>query len=234
MGETIDGKPVNAPVLPGAGDRILARYREAADTVLMDGSTPWDIDEAMVEFGFAMGPYEAQDLSGLDVDYANRKRQAATRDPDRRYIPISDRMVEEGRLGRKAGVGWYRYPGGGGAVIDPLLEDLVREEAYFAKVTRCEYSPEEIRTRLVFAMINEAADLLEEGIVESAWDIDMVSIRDLGFPSSRGGLLSYADAVGPENVLRQIEEFAREDSVVWKASPLLERLAASGQLFHDL
>jgi 3-hydroxyacyl-CoA dehydrogenase len=234
MGETIDGKPVNAPVLPGAGDRILARYREAADTVLMDGSTPWDIDEAMVEFGFAMGPYEAQDLSGLDVDYANRKRQAATRDPDRRYIPISDRMVEEGRLGRKAGVGWYRYPGGGGAVIDPLLEDLVREEAYFAKVTRCEYSPEEIRTRLVFAMINEAADLLEEGIVESARDIDMVSIRDLGFPSSRGGLLSYADAVGPETVLRQIEGFAREDPVAWKASPLLERLAASGQLFHDL
>lgn len=234
MGETIDGKPVKAPVLPGAGDRILARYREAADTVLMDGSTPWDIDEAMVEFGFAMGPYEAQDLSGLDVDYANRKRQAATRDPDRRYIPISDRMVEEGRLGRKVGVGWYRYPGGGGAVIDPLLEDLVREEAYFAKVTRCEYSPEEIRTRLVFAMINEAADLLEEGITESARDIDLVSIDGVGFPRSRGGLLSYADAVGPETILRQIKEFAREDPVAWKAAPLLERLAASGQLFHDL
>jgi 3-hydroxyacyl-CoA dehydrogenase len=234
MGETIDGKPDKAPALPNVRDRILGRYREAADTVLMDGSTPWDIDEAMVEFGFAMGPYEAQDLSGLDIDYANRKRQAATRDPKRRYIPISDRMVEEGRLGRKVGVGWYRYPGGGGAVVDPLLEDLVREEAYFAKVTRCEYSHDEIRTRLVFAMINEAADLLEEGIAESARDIDLISIRDLGFPRSRGGLLSYADEIGPETVLWQIKEFAREDPVAWKASRLLEDLAASGRLFHDL
>lgn len=224
MAETIDT----------TGDRILARYREAADTVLMDGSTPWDIDEAMVEFGFAMGPYEAQDLSGLDVDYANRKRQAATRDPDRRYIPISDRMVEEGRLGRKVGVGWYRYPGGGGAVVDPLLEDLVREEAYFAKVARCEYSHEEIQTRLVLAMINEAAGLIEEGVADSAGEIDLVSVRDLGFPRSRGGLLSYADQIGPKAVLRQIEEFAREDPVAWKTSPWLERLAASGQLFHDL
>jgi len=129
------------PVLSGVcdgfiGNRILARYREAADTILMDGSTPWDVDEAMVNFGYAMGPYEAQDLSGLDIAYANRRRKDATRDPNRRYVPISDRMVDEGRLGKKVGVGWYRYPGGKGRVDDPLIEDLIREEAHFAKVTR--------------------------------------------------------------------------------------------------
>ena len=112
--------PVLAGVCDGfIGNRILARYREAADTILMDGSTPWDVDEAMVNFGYAMGPYEAQDLSGLDIAYANRRRQDVTRDPNRRYISISDRMVDEGRLGKKVGVGWYRCPGGKGRVDDP-------------------------------------------------------------------------------------------------------------------
>jgi len=105
--------PVLAGVCDGfIGNRILARYREAADTVFMDGSTPWEVDEAMVAFGYAMGPYEAQDLSGLDIAHANRRRQDATRDPNRRYIPIADRMVELGKLGKKTGAGWYRYPGG--------------------------------------------------------------------------------------------------------------------------
>jgi 3-hydroxyacyl-CoA dehydrogenase len=103
--------PVLAGVCDGfIGNRILARYREAADTILMDGSTPWDVDEAMVNFGYAMGPYEAQDLSGLDIAYANRRRQDATRDPHRRYIPISDRMVDEGRLGKKGGRGLVSIP----------------------------------------------------------------------------------------------------------------------------
>jgi len=226
------------PVLAGGcggfiGSRLLTRYREAADTVLMDGSTPWDVDEAMVDFGFPMGPYEAQDLAGLDIAYANRKRLAPSRDPNRRYIPISDRMVEEGRLGRKASVGWYRYPGGGGKVVDPLIEDLVREEAYFAKVTRREYSHDEIRTRLVCAMINEAAELLEEGIAASAVDIDLVTIHGHGFPRRRGGLMYYADILSPADVLRQIEEFAKEDPVAWKPSPLLRRLAESGGRFCD-
>ena len=102
--------PVVAGVCDGfIGNRILARYREAADTLLMDGCTPWDIDEAMVDFGYAMGPYEAQDLSGLDIAYANRRRQDDTRDPARRYIPIADHLVMAGRLGRKTGAGWYQY-----------------------------------------------------------------------------------------------------------------------------
>ena len=118
------------------GRRLLARYSEAAETVLMDGSTPWEVDEAMVEFGFATGPFEAQDNTGLDLAHAERRRQDATRDPNRRYIPVADRMVELGKLGRKTGAGWYRYPGGGGKVDDPIVADLALEEARYAKVER--------------------------------------------------------------------------------------------------
>ncbi len=190
--------PILAGVCDGfIGNRILARYREEADTLLMDGTTPWDIDAAMVAFGYAMGPYQAQDLSGLDIAYANRQRQKATRDPARRYIPIADRMVEEGRLGKKSGVGWYRYPGGGGAVIDPLLEDMIIEESYFAKVYRREFTADEIRSRLLRAMIDEANQLLKEGIAQTASDIDLVTVNGYGFPRWRGGLMYYAEQLKP-------------------------------------
>jgi len=224
--------PVVAGVCDGfIGNRILARYREAADTLLMDGTNPWELDEAMVEFGYAMGPYEAQDLSGLDIAFANRRRQDATRDPNRRYIPIADRMVNEGRLGRKTGVGWYRYPGGGGKVVDPLIEDLVREEAHFAKVTRRDFTADEIRRRLLLAMINEAADILHEGIAAKASDIDLVTVHGYGFPRWRGGLMHYASTLGMDNIRDQLRSLAKEDPVVWTPSPLIESLASEGRGF---
>ena len=226
--------PVLAGVCDGfIGNRILARYREAADTLLMDGATPWQIDEAMVEFGYPMGPYEAQDLSGLDIAYANRQRQIPTRDPNRRYIPISDRMVQEGRLGRKTAVGWYRYPGGS-KIIDPLIEDLIAEEAWFAKVKRREFTNDEIRVRLLAAMINEAANILDEGIARGAEDIDLVTMHGYAFPRWRGGLMFHADELGPETVLSQVRTYASEDPIVWRPSPLLERIAGSGGRFADL
>ncbi|MCI4666188.1 MAG: 3-hydroxyacyl-CoA dehydrogenase NAD-binding domain-containing protein [Neomegalonema sp.] len=226
--------PVQAGVCDGfIGNRILARYREAADTLLIDGATPWDIDEAMVAFGYAMGPYEAQDLSGLNIAFANRRRQDATRDPNRRYVPISDRMVNEGRLGRKTGVGWYRYPGGGGKVLDPLIDDLVREEARFAKVERQEFSADELRRRLLHAMINEAADILAEGIAQKASDIDLVMVHGYGFPRWRGGLMRYADSLGAANVLATLKELATEDPLVWRASPVLEDCASRGLSLNE-
>ncbi|GKY88036.1 3-hydroxyacyl-CoA dehydrogenase NAD-binding domain-containing protein [Sinisalibacter aestuarii] len=224
--------PVLAGVCDGfIGNRILARYREAADTVMMDSANPWEIDEAMVAFGYPMGPYEAQDLSGLDIAHANRRRQDATRDPARRYIPIADRMVEEGRLGKKVGVGWYRYPGGGGKVVDPLVEDLAREEAHFAGVTRRDISQDEIRERLVLAMINEAAAILDEGIAQSAADIDVVTVAGYGFPRWRGGLMHHADTLGASAILARLRSFAEEDPVAWKPAALIERLAAEGKSF---
>lgn len=234
LGKTLRKIPVVSGVCDGfIGNRILARYREAADTLLMDGTNPWELDEAMVEFGYAMGPYEAQDLSGLDIAHANRRRQDATRDPNRRYIPIADRMVQEGRLGRKTSVGWYRYPGGKGKVIDPLVEDLVREEAHFAKVTRVEYDAEEIRRRLLLAMINEAADILAEGIAASAADIDLVTVHGYGFPRWRGGLMHYADSLTPAKVLADLELLSQEDAVVWAPSPMIRDCAEKGISFVE-
>jgi 3-hydroxyacyl-CoA dehydrogenase len=202
-------------------NRILARYHEAADTVLMDGSTPWEIDESMVEFGYSMGPYEAQDLTGVDIAYANRRHQDTARDPDRRYIPIVDRMLELGKLGKKTGAGWYRYPGGGGKVDDPIVADLALEEAHFAGITRCDYSGQEIRERLLCAMINEAVGLLDEGIALSAQSIDLVAVRSCGFPRWRGGLMFVADTIGAETILARLDTYATEDSLVWAASPSL-------------
>ena len=221
--------PVVVGVSDGfVGNRILARYREAADTVLIDGSTPWEIDEAMVGFGYAMGPYAAQDLSGLDVAHANRRRQDATRDPARRYVPIADRMVELGKLGRKTGAGWYRYPGGEGRVEDPIVADLAIEEARFAGIERREYAPDEIRERLVLAMINEAADVLDEGIAASARDVDLVTVLGYGFPRWRGGLMHHADALGAGAIVERLEALGEEDPVAWRVSPLLRRCAEAG------
>ena len=234
--------PISSPVMLDhvaqlvdgfVGNRIHARYREAADTVLMDGSTPWEIDEAMTEFGYAIGPYAAQDLSGLDIAHANRRRQDASRDPARRYIPIADRMVELGKLGRRTGAGWYRYPGGGGRVDDPVVADLAIEEAHFADITRVDYTAGEIRERMLLAMINEAADLLHEGIAQSASDIDLVTVFGYGFPRWRGGLMHYADTLGATSIVTTLERFAKQDPVAWKISPLLKHCAATGRPIAD-
>ena len=218
--------PIRVGICDGfIGNRILARGREVADMLLMDGATPWDIDEAMVDFGYAMGPYEAQDLSGLDICYAHRKRLAPTRDPARRYVPIADRMVAEGRLGKKVGVGWYRYPGGGGAVVDPILEDLIAEESYFAKVERRAFTHDAITRRLLAAMILEAADILAEGIAARESDVDLVSILGCGFPRWRGGLMHYARSIGFRVILADVEAFAKDDPIVWRPGPGLLGLA---------
>ena len=220
--------PVLARVCDGfIGNRIFARYREAADMVLMDGATPWEIDAAMVAFGYAMGPYETQDLSGLDIGYANRRRQDATRDPNRRYIPIADHMVEQGRLGRKTGAGWYRYDDGR-KEIDPEVMAVVEAAAKAAGVTRRSYTPEEIRNRLLAAMINEAAGILADGIAQSAADIDLVGIHGYGFPRWRGGLMHYADQVGAITLVARLEALVAEDPSVWTVAPLLRRCAETG------
>ena len=221
------------PVISGVcdgfiGNRILSRYREEADIIMLEASNPWEVDEAMVAFGYAMGPYETQDLSGLDIAYANRRRQDETRDPERRYVTIQDRMYELGKLGRKAGAGWYRYPGGGGKVEDPIVADLVIEEARFAGVERTEMNEDQIRERLLLAMINEACDILHEGIATSAKDIDLVTLFGYGFPRWRGGLMHFADTLGPAFILSKLEELNRHDPVIWKPSEALYKCVKNG------
>ncbi|GAB5448465.1 3-hydroxyacyl-CoA dehydrogenase NAD-binding domain-containing protein [Gymnodinialimonas sp.] len=226
--------PVLAGVCDGfIGNRIFSRYKEEADFLLMDGAVPWEVDEAMEAFGYAMGPYEVGDLSGLDIGFAKRRREDATRDPNRRYVPIADRMVNEGRLGRKTSVGWYRYPGGGGKVVDPLIEDLIAEEAHFAGVTREDIPDDVVRERLLLAMINEAADILGEGIARSAADIDLVTVFGYGFPRWRGGLMHYADTWGVAEIVDKLRALEAQDPIIWAVSPVLAECAQKGLALAD-
>ncbi len=215
--------------LQAIGLRLQDRLRVAVDDLLLDGTNPWELDEAMVAYGFAMGPNEAQDLVGLDVAYARRK--AKLRDPHRRYVLISDRMVQEGRLGRKVGVGWYRYPGRGGKVIDPLVEDLCREEAHFACVERRDFTDAEICERLVLAMIHEAAELMNEGVGSAR--IDAVSGEYLGTSQAQRGLIQIADRLGPEAVLARLQDLAKESLADWSPGHVVTHCAAKGLLFAE-
>ncbi len=207
-------------------ERLNTRYWDAADAVLIKGSTPWEIDEAMVAFGFAHGPYETQDLLGLDTAYDCRLRQEARQGKSYRTAPIMERMLDLGKLGKKAGAGWYRYPGGGGKVEDPIVADLAIEEAYFAKITRIEYTQEQIRKRLVLGIINEAANILHEGA--DAHDIDQTAIQKCGFPSSKGGPLFYADTLGAKAIAAALNELAQDGATPWPPAPLFMQCAKTG------
>lgn len=234
MGYAVAKSLGKIPVVSGVcdgfiGNRILAIYREVADTMLMDGATPLEIDNAMVAFGYAMGPYEAQDLSGLDIAHASRRRQDTTRDPSRRYIPIADRLVMQNRLGQKTGSGWYQYPEGGGKVIDPLVENIICNEAQKANITRQSFAQEDIQGRLLLAMINEAANILHEGIAACAADIDLVLVHGYGFARWHGGLMHYADQLGAPYILTELATLCDEDPNLWKPSQLIVECAATGQ-----
>lgn len=226
--------PVVSGVCDGfIGNRILARYREAADGLLLAGCLPYQIDEAMVTFGYAMGPYETQDLSGLDIGFANRRRQDETRDPNRQYVEIGDRMVELGRLGRKTSAGWYAYEDGSRKSVDAAVNDLVCAESARAGVSRRSFEAAEIQKTLLLAMINEACDILWEGIAARAQDIDLVTIFGYGFPRWRGGLMHHADAFGLQEICDGLDALRADDPIAWKPSPLLRHCLTSGITLSD-
>jgi 3-hydroxyacyl-CoA dehydrogenase len=221
-------QPLQCGTGPFVSERLQMRMLEAADTLLMDGATPWEVDEALEDFGYRMGQYEAQDLIGTDVAYTIRKRTVLR--PGRRYIPIADRAVEEGRLGKKASVGWYRYPGGEGKVIDPLVEDLCREEAHFAGVTSRQFSDDDLRERQLLALINEAAWAVGQGC--SASVVDLLTVQALGFPADLGGVMYFADLLGAEAICDALEALAQEDPFAWAIAPVLQDAAKAGLLLH--
>ena len=224
--------PVVAGVCDGfIGNRILARYREAADLLLLHGATSAQIDKAMTGFGYAMGPYEAQDMSGLDIAFANRRRQDASRDPNRTYVHIADKMVEAGRLGRKTGLGWYSYANDGKAATDSLVDALIIAEADHAGITRRHFSDNDIVKRLLLAMINEGANILQEAVAQNASDIDLVSVLGYGFPRWRGGLMHYADQLGMAAILAGLKDFSAEDQHIWQPSQLILDAVKTGSDF---
>ncbi len=200
--------------------------------MLEDGCLPQQVDAAMRAFGFPMGPYEAQDLGGLDIAWSNRKRQAAARDPGERYVRIADRLCEAGRFGQKTGAGWYRYePGDRTPEPDPFVEAVILEESERRGIARRMFDEDEIQRRLLWAMVNEAAAILEEGIARRPLDIDMVEIHGYGFPRWRGGLMFHADEVGIPAVLEDMRRFAEADADgrAWRPAGLLVRLAEEGR-----
>jgi 3-hydroxyacyl-CoA dehydrogenase len=226
LAATLRKIPVVSGVCDGfIGNRILARYREAADRVVLQGALPWEVDQAMVAFGYPMGPYEAQDLSGLDIAYANRKRQRATLTDNRAYVAIADRVVEQGRLGKKAGIGWYCYSTDGEEAANASLVDLIEEEARASGVVRRPFTSSDIQHRLLLAMINEAADILKEGIAGSSNDIDLVTVHGYGFPRWRGGLMHYAESLGFQKIASDLEVLAFEEPKVWNVSDGIKALA---------
>ena len=181
------------PVLSGVcdgfiGNRILSSYRKQCDYMIEDGAAPQDIDLAMRNFGMAMGPFEMQDLAGLDIGWANRKRLAPTRDPKERYVKIADRICELGRFGQKTGSGWYQYPEGSRKGIpDPVVEKIIAEEREASGVIPRSFTMAEIQRNILQAMVAEGTKILEEGIARTAADIDMVFVLGYGFPRWRGG-----------------------------------------------
>ena len=228
--------PVRAGVCDGfIGNRILSVYREAANYVLEDGASPYEIDAAVREFGYPMGPFQVSDLAGGDIGWATRKRKAATRDPRARYVEIADRIAERGWYGQKTGRGWYLYPEGARVgQQDPEVLAIVDAERKKKGITPRAFTHEEIMRRYMAAMVNEGAKVLEEGIALRPLDIDVTFLFGYGFPRWRGGPMQWADMQGLPKVLADIEAFAKEDALFWQPAPLLKKLVAEGRNFASL
>ena len=215
------------------GNRMLYAYGRENQLMLLEGATPAAIDAALKGFGMAMGPNAVGDLAGLDIGYRVR-RERKDRPTDPRYYRVADLLVEAGRLGQKNGRGAYRYePGSREPLPDPEVEALIVAEAARLGVVRRTITPEEIVTRCTYALINEGARLLEEGIALCAADIDAIWCNGYGFPRLRGGPMFYAGSIGLPTVLAGVEAFARTHGRDWTAAPLLAELAASGRTFDD-
>jgi len=217
------------------GNRMLARYGAAANDLLNLGALPQQVDGALEQFGFAMGIFRVGDLAGLDIGWAGRKRRAAE-NPDVDYSIVADRICEAGRLGQKTGAGWYRYePGQRKALPDPVVEEIIAAWRTERGHTPRPVTDAEIVERCVYALVNEGARILADGMAQRASDIDVVYLNGYGFPRHRGGPMYYANSVGLPNVVRALERIAQEspkDAAYWTPAPLLVQLAKAGQSFR--
>ncbi|MDM0017677.1 3-hydroxyacyl-CoA dehydrogenase NAD-binding domain-containing protein [Variovorax saccharolyticus] len=228
--------PVRAGVCDGfIGNRILAVYRQAADHMMEDGASPYEIDAAVRNFGYPMGPFQVSDLAGGDIGWATRKRKAATRDPKARYVQVADRICERGWFGQKTQRGYYLYPEGARTgQPDPEVLAIIDAERQRASITPRSFSEDEIMRRYMAAMINEGANVVHQRIALRPLDVDVTFLYGYGFPRFRGGPMKYADMVGLPKVLADIQEFAKQDPVFWKPSPLLVELVERGADFASL
>ncbi|MFT6091916.1 FAD-dependent oxidoreductase [Sulfitobacter sp.] len=236
LGKALNKISVRAGVCDGfIGNRILATYRTAADHMVLDGASPYQIDKALVDFGFAMGPFAVGDLAGLDIGWATRKRKAATRHPAERVPTYPDKICEGGNFGQKTGKGFYVYEAGTrGGIPNPEVPVLIDAERAELGITPRDFTDAEITRRYMAAMVNEAAKLLGEGIAKRPLDVDMVLLFGYGFPRYWGGPMKWADLQGLPALLADIETYAKDDAWFWEPAPLLKQLVAEGRSFDDL
>jgi 3-hydroxyacyl-CoA dehydrogenase len=217
------------------GNRMIEQYGRQGGFLLDEGCTPQQVDKAMEKFGMAMGPFRMGDLAGNDIGWAIRKRRSVER-ATMKYSKTADLLCEKGRFGQKTGAGWYDYkPGKRDAIPNAEVVKMIEDYRAANGITPRKISDEEIVQRLVFALVNEAAHILEEGIANKASDIDIAYIFGYGFPPYRGGPMLYADEVGLFNVVQAMHRFAQnplDDANFWKPAPLLARLAAEGKTFN--
>ena len=236
LAKTIRKTAVVSGVCDGfIGNRMVEQYIRQALFMLDEGATPQQIDRAIEKFGFAMGPFRMSDLAGNDIGWAIRKRRYQEQ-PALRYGRTADLLCEQGRFGQKVGKGWYDYPAGSRkAVPSAEVEAMIVAHRQSLGLEPRRLGNEEIVQRLVFALVNEGARILEEKIAIRASDIDMVYLTGYGFPLWRGGPMCYADTVGLLPVTYAMQRFAQnpnDDADFWQPAPLLAELAAAGKPFN--
>src|SRR6195256_3155191 len=215
------------------GNRMFGPYRREAQFLVEEGAGIEAVDKALYDFGFAMGPLAVGDLAGLDVGWRIRKEFKHLEKPGVRQPRAEDRLCEMGRYGQKTGAGWYKYDENRRAIPDPMVEENVRKWAAEAGVEQHAISKEEIVDRLIYALVNEGARILEEGYALRAVDIDIIYLTGYGFPAHRGGPMWYADTVGLKEVYDRICEFHKQHGELWEPAPLLKRLVEEGKGFAD-
>ena len=212
------------------GNRMIEHYGRVAGFLLEEGATPWQVDQAMEKWGMAMGPFRMGDLAGNDIGWAIRKRRYVEK-PSIRYARFADRLCEQGRYGQKTGKGWYLYQAGNRkAIPDPEVEQMLEDYRKELGITPRRISDAEIVQRCIYALVNEGARILEDGIAARASDIDMIYLTGYGFPLHRGGPMLYADEVGLYNVARSMKEFAASSGdSFWEPAPLIVKRVAEGK-----
>ena len=235
LGKKINKTCVVSGVCDGfIGNRMIEQYSRQAGFLLDEGCTPAQVDQAAEKFGFAMGPFRMGDLAGNDIGWAIRKRRYVEK-PNVRYSKSADRLCELGRFGQKTGAGWYDYKAGKrDAIVSPVVVEMLEKHRAAIGTAVRKIGDEEIIYRLVFALVNEGAKILEEGIALRASDIDIIYLTGYGFPAHRGGPMCYADSMGLYNVAATMKRFAQnplDDGAFWQPAPLLARLAAEGKSF---
>jgi 3-hydroxyacyl-CoA dehydrogenase len=235
LGKKLGKIAVLAGNCPGfIGNRMIGPYLREAQFLVEEGASVEQVNQALYDFGMAMGPLAMDDLAGLDIGWAIRKEFARFEKPGVRQPRLPDLLCELSRFGQKTGRGWSLYDADRKASPDPELAALAEKTAGEAGIERRIILDEEIVERCIYALVNEGARILEDGIALRAVDIDITYIYGYGFPAWRGGPMFYADTAGLTRVLQRIDEFEREHgSDLWSPAPLLKRLASEGQSFAE-